>query len=205
MPRSTSIPSCTSRRSTSCCAASPGSPTTSAPRSATTPAAITITRCSGPSWRPPAVAGGARPAAGRAPPSGKGLAASPKSTGRAPTPPPPPSAAGGGGAPSGVLADAIRKSFGDFAKFTEQLSNAAATRFGSGWAWLALAAGTLEILSTANQDSPLIEGKIPLLGLDVWEHAYYLRYQNRRPEYIAAWWNAVNWAEVAKRYQAATT
>src|SRR2546428_331637 len=88
--------------------------------------------------------------------------------------------------------------------YTEHLSNAAATRFGSGWAWLALAGGTLEILSTVNQDSPLIEGKIPLLGLDVWEHAYYLRYQNRRPEYIAAWWNVVNWAEVAKRYQAAT-
>jgi len=115
-----------------------------------------------------------------------------------------PAGSAGGGAPSGALADALRKTFGDFAKFKEQLSNAAATRFGSGWAWLALAGGTLEILSTANQDSPLIEGKIPLLGLDVWEHAYYLRYQNRRPEYIAAWWNVVNWAEVAKRYQAAT-
>jgi len=110
---------------------------------------------------------------------------------------------GGGAEPGGALGDAIKKTFGDFAKFKEQLSNAAATRFGSGWAWLALAGGTLEIFSTANQDSPLMDGKIPLLGLDVWEHAYYLKYQNRRPDYIAAWWNVVNWSEVAKRYEAA--
>jgi Fe-Mn family superoxide dismutase len=107
------------------------------------------------------------------------------------------------GEPGGPLADAIKQAFGDFARFKEQLSNAAATRFGSGWAWLALAGGKLEIFSTANQDSPLMDGKNPLLGLDVWEHAYYLKYQNRRADYIAAWWNLVNWPEVAKRYQAA--
>jgi superoxide dismutase, Fe-Mn family len=113
-------------------------------------------------------------------------------------------ATGQGGEPAGVLADAIKQTFGDFAKLKEQLSNAAATRFGSGWAWLALAGGRLEIFSTANQDSPLMDGKIPLLGLDVWEHAYYLKYQNRRPDYIAAWWNVVNWPEVGKRFEAAT-
>jgi superoxide dismutase, Fe-Mn family len=110
---------------------------------------------------------------------------------------------GGGGEPSGALADAIKKTFGDFAKFKEQLSNAGVSRFGSGWAWLAVAGGKLEVFSTPNQDSPLMEGKIPILGLDVWEHAYYLKYQNRRPDYIAAWWNVVNWAEVAKRYEQA--
>ena len=107
----------------------------------------------------------------------------------------------GGGEPSGALAEAIKKTFGDFAKFKEQLSNAGASRFGSGWAWLAVANGKLEVFSTPNQDSPLMEGKIPILGLDVWEHAYYLKYQNRRPDYIAAWWNVVNWPEVAKRYE----
>jgi len=109
----------------------------------------------------------------------------------------------GGGEPSGTLADAIKKTFGGFAPFKEQLSTAGTTRFGSGWAWLAVAGGKLEVFSTANQDSPLMDGKIPMLGLDVWEHAYYLKYQNRRPEYVAAWWNVVNWTEVAKRYEAA--
>jgi len=107
----------------------------------------------------------------------------------------------GGGEPAGKLADAIKKSFGDFAKFKEQFAQAATTRFGSGWAWLALAKGKLEISSTANQDNPLMDGKIPVMGLDVWEHAYYLKYQNRRPDYIAAWWNVVNWPEIAKRYE----
>ena len=109
----------------------------------------------------------------------------------------------GGGEPGGALADAIKQTFGDFAQFKEQLAGAAATRFGSGWAWLALAGPKLEIFSTANQDSPLMEGKVPILGLDVWEHAYYLKYQNRRADYVTAWWNVVNWPEVAKRYEAA--
>jgi len=108
-----------------------------------------------------------------------------------------------GGEPAGALADAIKKAFGDFAKLKEQVAAAATTRFGSGWAWLAVSGGKLEIFSTANQDSPLMDGKIPVLGLDVWEHAYYLKYQNRRPDYIGAWWNVVNWPEVAKRYEAA--
>ena len=114
-----------------------------------------------------------------------------------------PAGKGGGGEPSGALADAIKKAFGGFGAFKEQLSAAATGRFGSGWAWLAVASAKLEVLSTANQDSPLMDGKIPVLGLDVWEHAYYLKYQNRRPDYVAAWWNVVNWAEVAKRYEAA--
>jgi Fe-Mn family superoxide dismutase len=108
-----------------------------------------------------------------------------------------------GGEPTGALADAIKKAFGDIAKFKEQIAAAATTRFGSGWAWLAVSGGKLEIFSSANQDSPLMDGKIPVLGLDVWEHAYYLKYQNRRPDYIGAWWNVVNWPEVAKRYEAA--
>ena len=114
-----------------------------------------------------------------------------------------PAGKGGGGEPSGALADAIKKTFGGFATFKEQLSNAAVTRFGSGWAWLAVAGGKVEVFSTANQDSPLMDGKVPVLGLDVWEHAYYLKYQNRRPDYVAAWWNVVNWAEVGRRYEAA--
>ncbi|HYT69965.1 MAG TPA: superoxide dismutase [Gemmatimonadales bacterium] len=109
----------------------------------------------------------------------------------------------GGGEPSGPLADAITQTFGSFVKFKEQLSTAAATRFGSGWAWLAVVGGKLEVISTPNQDSPLMDGKVPILGLDVWEHAYYLKYQNRRPDYIAAWWNVVNWPEVQKRFEAA--
>ena len=107
---------------------------------------------------------------------------------------------GGGGEPSGDLADAMNESFGDFATFKDKFSTAATTRFGSGWAWLVKGNGYLEVYSTANQDSPLMEGKTPLLGLDVWEHAYYLNYQNRRPEYIEAWWNVVNWDEVASRF-----
>jgi len=113
-----------------------------------------------------------------------------------------PAGKNGGGEPSGALADAIKRTFGDFARFKEQLSAAAIARFGSGWAWLAVedGKGKLEVLSTANQDSPLMDGKIPLLGLDVWEHAYYLKYQNRRPDYVGAWWNVVNWGEVGRRY-----
>ena len=114
-----------------------------------------------------------------------------------------PAGKGGGGQPSGAVAEAIARTFGEFAQFQEQLTNVATRRFGSGWAWLAVANGKLEVCSTANQDSPLMDGKVPVLGLDVWEHAYYLKYQNRRPDYITAWWNVVNWAEVAKRYDAA--
>jgi Fe-Mn family superoxide dismutase len=105
-----------------------------------------------------------------------------------------------GGQPTGELAAAIQSTFGSFDTFKEAFSKAAATRFGSGWAWLSLSGGKLEVSSTANQDSPIMEGKTPILGLDVWEHAYYLHYQNRRPDYIAAWWNVVNWTEVAKRF-----
>ena len=114
-----------------------------------------------------------------------------------------PAGKGGGGEPSGALADAIKQAFGGVAPVKEQLSAAGTTRFGSGWAWLAVASGKLEVFSTANQDSPLMEGKTPVLGLDVWEHAYYLKYQNRRADYVAAWWNVVNWPEVAMRYDAA--
>lgn len=109
----------------------------------------------------------------------------------------------GGGSPTGELADKINEAFGSFDKFKEAFEQAAATRFGSGWAWLVVNSnGDLEVTSTPNQDSPLMEGKTPLLGLDVWEHAYYLKYQNRRPEYISAFWNVVNWDEVAKNYDA---
>jgi Fe-Mn family superoxide dismutase len=108
----------------------------------------------------------------------------------------------GGGEPSGKLAESIDKTFGSFDKFKEEFSNAAATRFGSGWAWLVLDNyGHLSILSTPNQDNPITYSLKPVLGLDVWEHAYYLKYQNRRPEYIQAWWNIVNWEEVGKRYE----
>ena len=109
----------------------------------------------------------------------------------------------GGGVPSGKLAEDINSTFGSFDKFKEDFSNAAATRFGSGWAWLAVSNGKLEVMSTPNQDTPLMEGKTPILGLDVWEHAYYLNYQNRRPDYIAAFWNVVNWEKVAQLYAAA--
>ncbi len=110
----------------------------------------------------------------------------------------------GGGAPSGELADAINAAFGSFDAFKEQFDSAAKGRFGSGWAWLVVNNGKLEIMSTPNQDSPLSEGKTPILGLDVWEHAYYLKYQNRRPEYIQAFFNVVNWDQVAKNFAAAT-
>jgi len=110
-----------------------------------------------------------------------------------------PAGKGGGGEPSGKLADAVTKALGGFAKLKEQLTAAATGRFGSGWAWLVAAGGKVEVLSTANQDSPVMDGKTPLLGLDVWEHAYYLKYQNRRPDYVAAWWNVVNWSEVGRR------
>ncbi len=109
----------------------------------------------------------------------------------------------GGGAPTGELADAIASKFGSFDQFKEEFANAAKTRFGSGWAWLVVNNGELEVISTPNQDSPLMEGKTPILGLDVWEHAYYLNYQNRRPDYISAFFNVVKWDEVAKRYDAA--
>jgi len=108
----------------------------------------------------------------------------------------------GGGAPHGHIADAINGAFGSFDNFKEKFNAAASTRFGSGWAWLVSADGKLDIYSTANQDSPVMEGKHPVMGLDVWEHAYYLKYQNRRPEYIAAWWNVVNWHEVSARLHA---
>ena len=107
---------------------------------------------------------------------------------------------GGGGAPTGKLADAITAAFGDFEKFKEQFNAAGVGRFGSGWVWLVKDGGKLAITSTANQDSPISDGLVPLLGLDVWEHAYYLKYQNRRPDYLKAWWNTVNWSEVAKRF-----
>lgn len=110
---------------------------------------------------------------------------------------------GGGGEPSGELGDAINSTFGSFDAFKEQFSNAAATRFGSGWAWLSVDGGKLVVESTANQDSPLMEGRTPILGLDVWEHAYYLNYQNRRPDYITAFFNVINWDEVATRFAAA--
>lgn len=109
----------------------------------------------------------------------------------------------GGGQPTGAVADAIQSTFGSFDKFKEDFGKAAAGRFGSGWAWLVVDHGKLAITSTPNQDSPYMEGKTPILGLDVWEHAYYLKYQNKRPDYIAAFWNLVNWAEVNKRYEAA--
>jgi Fe-Mn family superoxide dismutase len=109
----------------------------------------------------------------------------------------------GGGTPSGDLAAALDAAFGSFDGFKEQFAKAATTRFGSGWAWLCKGAdGRLSINSTPNQDTPLADGLTPLLGLDVWEHAYYLKYQNRRPDYVAAWWNVVNWEEVSRRFSA---
>ncbi len=106
-----------------------------------------------------------------------------------------------GGEPGGAVGAAIKSAFGDFAKFREQFSAAGVGRFGSGWAWLINSGGKLSISSTPNQDNPLMEGQKAIMGLDVWEHAYYLKYQNRRPDYINAWWNVVNWKEVEKRFQ----
>jgi Fe-Mn family superoxide dismutase len=110
---------------------------------------------------------------------------------------------GGGGNPGGDLAAAIDRDFGSFQSFKEKLSNAAAGQFGSGWGWLVADGGKLDVIARPNQDSPLMEGKTPLLGVDVWEHAYYLKYQNRRPDYLAAWWNTVNWQAVADRFSKA--
>ena len=110
----------------------------------------------------------------------------------------------GGGAPSGDLAAAIDATFGSFDAFKEKFTTAAANQFGSGWAWLTVKDGVLEVSSSPNQDSPLMQGKTPILGLDVWEHAYYLKHQNKRPDYIATFWNIVHWAEAERRYQAAT-
>jgi Fe-Mn family superoxide dismutase len=113
-------------------------------------------------------------------------------------------APGGAKEPQGQIADAISKAFGSFATFKEQFQKACVDRFGSGWAWLiADRSGKLVIESTANQDTPIMEGKTPVLGCDVWEHAYYLKYQNRRPDYVGAWWNVVNWTDVAQRFEKA--
>jgi Fe-Mn family superoxide dismutase len=109
-------------------------------------------------------------------------------------------APGAGGDPTGPLADDIKASFTDFAGFKAQIKDAGVKRFGSGWAWLVLADGKLKILSTANQDSPYMTGQAPIMGVDVWEHAYYLKYQNKRPDYLDAWWNVVNWKAVGERY-----
>jgi Fe-Mn family superoxide dismutase len=106
---------------------------------------------------------------------------------------------GKGGAPTGRIADAIKGAFGNFDAFKEQMNKAGAARFGSGWVWLIEANGKLAVESTANQDNPMMEGKKPIFGIDVWEHAYYLKYQNRRPDYLAAWWNVANWDEISKR------
>ncbi len=106
----------------------------------------------------------------------------------------------GGGAPVGHVAQAITGTFGGFDAFKEKVNAAGATRFGSGWAWLVKTAGGIEVYSTANQDSPVMEGKFPVMGIDVWEHAYYLKYQNRRPEYLGAWWSVVNWEEIENRF-----
>jgi len=109
---------------------------------------------------------------------------------------------GGGGAPTGNVAKAITSAFGGFDAFKEKFNQAGATRFGSGWAWLVKSADGVQVISTANQDSPIMEGKFPVMGCDVWEHAYYLKYQNRRPDYMAAWWNVVNWKEVEEGFNA---
>jgi Fe-Mn family superoxide dismutase len=109
----------------------------------------------------------------------------------------------GGGEPTGPLADAINAVFESTSQLAEQVNDAGVKRFGSGWTWLVVDGGSLAVTSTANQDSPITEGKTPILGIDVWEHAYYLKYQNRRPDYLAAWWNVVNWPEVARRFDAA--
>ena len=107
----------------------------------------------------------------------------------------------GGGEPEGTLAEEIERTFGSFDEFKQKLSDVAVNHFGSGWGWLAHDGSGLIVLSTANQDTPVMQGQTPILGIDVWEHGYYLKYQNRRPEYVAAWWNVVNWSEVARRYE----
>jgi superoxide dismutase, Fe-Mn family len=107
----------------------------------------------------------------------------------------------GGGEPEGGLADAIQESFGGLEELKTQANDAGVKRFGSGWSWLVVDGGSLAVMSTPNQDSPLSEGKTPILGIDVWEHAYYLKYQNRRPDYLEAWWNVVNWPEVSRRFE----
>ena len=112
---------------------------------------------------------------------------------------------GGAGEPSGALADAIQAAFGGVEQLKTAINDAGAKRFGSGWAWLVVDNGQLAVISTPNQDSPLMEGKTPVLGVDVWEHAYYLKYQNRRPDYLKAWWGTLNWDKVAERFEAATT
>src|ERR1043165_8355842 len=109
---------------------------------------------------------------------------------------------GGGGSPVGNVAQGINGAFGSFDALKVKMNAAGAGRFGSGWAWLVSSGGKLDIISTANQDSPVMEGKKPILGIDVWEHAYYLKYQNRRPDYLAAWWNVANWEEIEKRFNA---
>ena len=109
----------------------------------------------------------------------------------------------GGGEPSGSVADAISDTFGSFKQFQEKFTETGVGQFGSGWAWLVLDGGKVDVIGLPNQDSPVIEGKIPILGVDVWEHAYYLKYQNKRPDYIEAWWNTVNWDEVNNRFEAA--
>jgi superoxide dismutase, Fe-Mn family len=108
----------------------------------------------------------------------------------------------GGGEPSGAVADAISDEFGSFKQFQEKFTETAVGQFGSGWAWLVVDGGSLDVIGLPNQDSPVIEGKSPILGIDVWEHAYYLKYQNKRPDYIEAWWNTVNWDEVNRRFEA---
>jgi Fe-Mn family superoxide dismutase len=110
---------------------------------------------------------------------------------------------GGGGQPTGTVAQAIQEAFGSFDSLKEKVNNAATNQFGSGWGWLVLADGKLDVVARPNQDSPLMEGKTPILGVDVWEHAYYLKYQNRRPDYLTAWWNTVNWSAVEQRYHQA--
>lgn len=115
----------------------------------------------------------------------------------------PANTSGIGGAPSGAIADQIKKDFGDFDAFKKTFNETTAKQFGSGWGWLVFSAAKLKVITTANQDSPLSQGLYPILGNDVWEHAYYLKYQNRRPDYLAAWWNVVNWAEVNKRFATA--
>ncbi|HZG35323.1 MAG TPA: superoxide dismutase [Gaiellaceae bacterium] len=110
---------------------------------------------------------------------------------------------GAGGSPSGALAEAIESTFGGVEQLQAQVNDAGVKRFGSGWSWLVVDGGSLAVVSTPNQDSPLSDGRTPILGVDVWEHAYYLRYQNRRPDYLAAWWDVVNWDAVAQRYELA--